>query len=102
MMKRFALLFSLVLLTSMMALAAASKTYQVTGPVLDIKGDVVTVQKGTEKWEITVDKSAKTTGDLKVGSKVTIEYRMTATTVTVKPAAAAAAPKSGAAMTKKK
>ena len=100
-MKRCVLLFSLVLLTSMMALGAASKTYQVTGPVLDIKGDVVTVQKGTEKWEITVDKSAKTTGDLKVGAKVTIEYRMTATTVTVKPAAAAA-PKAGAATTKKK
>ena len=98
MIKRCVLLLSFVLLTSMLALAAASKTYQVTGPVLDIKGDVVTVQKGTEKWEITVDKSTKTTGDLKVGSKVTIEYRMTATTVTVKPAAAA--PKA-AATTKK-
>ena len=99
MVKRFALLFSFVLLTSMLAVAAA-KTYQVTGPVLDIKGDVVTVQKGADKWEINIDKSTKTTGDLKVGSKVTIEYTMTATTVTVKPAAAA--PKAGAAMTKKK
>jgi hypothetical protein len=88
MLKLSVLLFSFVLLTSMLAIAAASKTYQVTGPVLDIKGDVVTVQKGTEKWEIAVDRSTKTTGDLKVGSKVTIEYRMTAATVTVKPAAA--------------
>lgn len=87
-MKRIALLLSLMLLISLMSFAAAPKTYQVTGPVLDIKGDVVTVQKGAEKWEIAVDKSTKTTGDLKVGSKVTIEYRMTATTVTVKPAAA--------------
>jgi hypothetical protein len=33
------------------------------------------------------------TGDLKVGSKVTIEYRMTATSVEVKPAAARPAAK---------
>ena len=64
--------------------AAASKTYQVTGPVLDIKGDLITVQKGSDRWEITRDASTKVTGDLKVGSKVTIEYRMIATTVSAK------------------
>jgi hypothetical protein len=86
-MKRCVILFSLLLLVSMMVLAAGPKTYQVTGPVLDIKGDVITVQKGTDKWEIALDKATKTTGDLKVGSKVTIEYRMTATSIVVKPAA---------------
>jgi len=86
-MKRSVMLFSLFLLMSFMALAAAPKTYQVTGPILDIKGDVITVQKGAEKWEIAVDKSTKTTGDLKVGNKVTIEYTMKATTITVKPTA---------------
>ena len=86
-MKRSVMLFSLFLLMSLMTLAAGPKTYQVTGPILDIKGDVITVQKGTEKWEIAVDKSTKTTGDLKVGAKVTIEYQMKATTITVKPTA---------------
>ena len=86
-MKRFALLFALLLLASLVVYAAGPKTYQVTGPVLAINGDVITVQKGTEKWEIALDKSTKSTGDVKVGAKVTIEYRMTATTVTVKPAA---------------
>ena len=86
-MKRSLMLFSLFLLMSLMVFAAGPKTYQVTGPILDIKGDVITVQKGTEKWEIAVDKTTKTTGDLKVGSKVTIEYQMKATTITVKPAA---------------
>ena len=81
------MLFSLFLLMSLMVFAAAPKTYQVTGPILDIKGDVITVQKGTEKWELAVDKTTKITGDLKVGSKVTIEYQMKATTITVKPAA---------------
>ena len=90
-MKRSLMLLSLSLLLSLMVFAAGPKTYQVTGPVLDIKGDLVTVQKGTDKWEIAIDKNTKTTGDLKVGSKVTIEYQMTATTITVKPAAAKAA-----------
>jgi hypothetical protein len=84
-MKRSISLFAVLLLIPL-SIFAAAKTYQVSGPVLDIKGDVITVQKGTEKWELTLDKSAKVTGDLKVGSKVTIEYRMTATAVEVKPA----------------
>jgi hypothetical protein len=88
-MKCCMLLFSALLLISAMAFAAGPKTYQVTGPVLEIKGDVITVQKGADKWEIALDKSTKTTGDLKVGSKVTIEYVMTATTIAVKPPAAA-------------
>jgi cytochrome c oxidase assembly protein Cox11 len=88
-MKRCVILFSLFILMSVALFAAGPKTYQVTGPVLDIKGDVITVQKGTEKWEIALDKTAKVTGDLKVGSKVTIMYTMQAVSIEVKPAAAA-------------
>jgi hypothetical protein len=89
-MKRSILLIAVFLMICMAGLAAGPKTYQVTGPVLAINGNVVTVQKGADKWEIAIDKSStKTSGDLKVGSRVTIEYVMTATTVTVKPAAAA-------------
>jgi hypothetical protein len=69
--------------------AAAAKTYQVTGPVLEVTSDMIVVQKGQDRWEIARDASTKVTGDLKVGAKVTIEYRMTATAVDVKPAAAA-------------
>ncbi len=70
-------------------LAAPVKTYQVTGPVLAVTDDTITVQKGTEKWDIARDASTKVTGDLKVGAKVTIEYRMTATSVVVKAETAA-------------
>jgi hypothetical protein len=69
-------------------LTAADKTYQVTGPVLDVTPDYITVQKGNEKWQIARDKSTKVSGDIKVGSKVTINYRMTATEVEVKDAKA--------------
>ena len=85
-MKRILVLtFALVLLASW-AQAAGPKTYQVTGPVLELKDDVIVVQKGKDKWELARDKDTKVTGDLKVGSKVTIEYKMTATTVDVKEA----------------
>ena len=69
---------------------AATRTYQVTGPVLEVRPDAVVVQKGAEKWEIARDGSTKVTGDLKTGAKVTIEYRMTAASIDVKPAAAPA------------
>ena len=78
---------SIVILALILAAAvslAAVKTYQVTGPVLEVKPDSITVQKGSEKWQIARDAGTKVTGTLKVGSKVTIEYRMTATSVTVK------------------
>jgi GH43 family beta-xylosidase len=85
-------LFLAVLITLALAFAAAAnaatKTYQVTGPVLELRSDAIVVQKGTEKWEIARDANTKAPGDLKVGSKVTITYRMTATDVEVKPATA--------------
>ena len=64
--------------------AAPPKTYQVTGPVLALTDDTITVQKGTEKWEIARDASVKVDGDLKVGAKVTVEYTMTAKSVEAK------------------
>jgi hypothetical protein len=74
------------LLSAAAASAAAVKTYQVTGPVLEVSSDMIVVQKGKDRWEIARDGSTKVTGDLKVGAKVTIEYRMSATSVEVKPA----------------
>lgn len=66
------------------AFAAGTKTYQVTGPVLELKDDLIVVQKGNEKWEVARDKDTKVNGDLKVGSKVTIMYTMKAATVEAK------------------
>lgn len=87
-MKRTLLLVCAALLVASLAFAGPPKTYQVTGPVLELKDDVIVVQKGEDKWEIARGKDTKVTGDLKVGSKVTIEYRMTAATIEVKDAKA--------------
>ncbi|HBD07213.1 MAG TPA: hypothetical protein DCZ69_03045 [Syntrophobacteraceae bacterium] len=82
-MKRFALSVLVVLAFTSFAFAG-TRTYQVTGPILEVKDDSITVQKSGEKWEIARDKDTKVTGDPKVGSKVTIQYTMKATTVEVK------------------
>ena len=84
-MKRLALVLALAAFAAP-ALAAQPKTYQVTGPVLELTADTITVQKGSEKWEIARTADTKVTGELKKGVKVTIEYRMTADTVEVKAA----------------
>jgi len=64
--------------------AAMAKTYQVTGPVVSATEDTIVVQKGKDRWEIGRDGSTKISGELKPGAKVTVEYRMTATSVEVK------------------
>lgn len=91
-MKRLVVFLSIAvfLVASVSAAMAAGKTYQVTGPVLEIKDNYIVVQKGKEKWEIAKSKDTKVKGDLKVGSKVTIEYTMTATAIEVKDAGKAA------------
>lgn len=71
-------------LIGLSAVAADAKTYQVTGPVLEMTDKVIVVQKGEERWEIQRDTSTKVDGDLKVGSKVTIRYRMAAVSVDAK------------------
>ncbi len=91
-MKRIAVLAGIVLLLVSIAWAAGPKAYQVTGPVLDLKEDMITVQKGGEKWEIARDANTKIKGDLKPGAKVTVHYKMTATDIDVKEAPKAEKP----------
>lgn len=82
-MKRTALLTAALMLASSLAFAG-TKTYQATGPVLEVKDDMIVVQKGKEKWEIAKDKDTKVTGDLKPGAKVTVQYTMKAASIEAK------------------
>ncbi len=77
----FSLLAAASLALSGATFAAGAKTYQVTGTVVEMTGSKITVQKGTEKLEIDLDPTIKTTGDVKVGATVTITYVMSATKV---------------------
>ena len=83
-MHRLVALLFVSLLASPLALAGSSKGYQVTGPVLELTDNTIVVQKGNEKWTIARDAATKVKGDVKVGDKVTVEYRMTATSIEAK------------------
>ena len=74
-----------MLLIAAASFAAPVNTYQVTGPVLELTPDTITVQKGTEKWQIARDASTKIAPDIKVGTKVTVFYRMTAASIELPP-----------------
>jgi hypothetical protein len=82
-MKRIASTLAVLALAAAPAFAA-DKTYQVTGPVVSVTDTVIVVDKAGEKFEIARTRDTKLTGELKVGSKVTVKYTMTATTVEVK------------------
>ena len=77
----FSLLAAVALSTSAFA---GAKDYQVTGPVTEVNETMITVMKGSEKWEINRDSNTKVNGNVKTGDKVTIHYTMTAKDVEVK------------------
>lgn len=73
-----------LLVMTLLAFSLNTFAYQVTGPILEMNDKSIVVQKGKEKWEIAKDAATKVNGDLKVGSKVTVEYFMTAKSIEVK------------------
>lgn len=79
-MKRMMIIIaSALLLASPLAMA-----YQVTGPVVEVTDAKIVVKKGKENWEMARDAGTKVQGDVKKGAKVTVEYKMTATSIEVK------------------
>jgi hypothetical protein len=95
---------SLVLLSAALLLAAtlafaqtapkAPKDYQANGPIVELTDTMIVIERGKKKdrWEIARTKDTKIAGELKVGSTVTVKYRMVAAEIQVKPAKAAPAP----------
>lgn len=79
-----ALLIAVIFFSS--AALVAAKDYQVTGPVVDVKDDVIVVKKGADNWELARDKDTKASGEFKKGDKVTIKYKMIATSIEGKEA----------------
>ncbi len=82
-MKRFAATLAVLALAAAPALAA-DKSYQVTGPIVSVTETVIVVDKSGEKFEIARTGNTKLTGELKVGTKVTVKYTMTATSIEAK------------------
>ncbi len=85
-MKR-SVVFALLLVAAPVVLAAGVKTYQKTGPVVDVNDKAIVIDAGKEgKWEFQRDAATKVEGDVKKGSKVTVQYRMVATSIEAKEA----------------
>jgi hypothetical protein len=72
---------------------AAGKSYQFTGTVKGADAGMLTVEKSAkETWQFELPKDVKG-GAPKVGDKVTVYYKMVATEIEAKPAAATATKK---------
>jgi len=85
-MKRFSVMivaFAVVMFL-VASVSYAGKTYQFTGKVLEVKDNVIVVDKNGEKFEMAKDAGTKVKGDLKVGAKVTVKYESRATDIEVK------------------
>lgn len=82
--KQFGIAILMAWIVSLSA-EAATKKYQVTGSVLEADQSKIVVQKGKEKWVLQRNPSTHVSGDLKPGSKATIEYQMVATNAETKP-----------------
>ena len=90
--KIICLLAALSLAVGGNVVAAGAKTYEITGTVVEATGSKVTVEKGTDRFEIGIDPATtKGSADLKVGSTVTVTYVMSATKIEAAAPAASAA-----------
>lgn len=82
-MKRYLIVVVALLFVASVAFAAG-KTYQFTGKVLEVKDNVIVVDKNGEKFEMAKDANTKVKGDIKVGAKVTVKYESRAAEIEVK------------------
>lgn len=64
-------------------LAPASRAYQVSGPVLEVTGTKIVVEKNEERWEIERNKSTQGTTNIQKGDRVTIQYKLIANEVKI-------------------
>jgi hypothetical protein len=63
---------------------AEKRIFQVTGTVVEVTANKITVQKGNEKWAMIRNSQTKLKGDPKIGDKVTVFYSMVANVIEVK------------------
>jgi len=94
-MKRLLVFGAVVAMCGAVALAADEASvarnlkvdkYQVTGPVVAVTDSKIVIQKDDGKWEIAREAASKVTGDIKVGDKVTVAYKMIAVSIEAKAA----------------
>ena len=53
---------------------AVAQTSEMTGKVVAVSSTIITVQSGTDVWDIKRSSSTSVTGALKIGATVTVKY----------------------------
>jgi hypothetical protein len=74
MMKMKSILIAIAATSLTLSSTAFAQTAHMTGKVIAVTSDKITVQKGKEVWDINLTASTKVSGDKKVGSTVTVTY----------------------------
>ncbi|MEK7711884.1 MAG: hypothetical protein AAB312_02380, partial [Pseudomonadota bacterium] len=74
----------LALLAVCSLLAVPAFAYQVTGPVVEVTDSKIVIEKGKENWEIARTPGTAVKGDIKKGTKLTVEYTMSAVKIEAK------------------
>jgi hypothetical protein len=72
------------LIVALLLVAPAAMAYQVTGTVVEVTDTKIVVDKDGEKHDMARTQSTKSSGAVKKGDKVTVQYNMTATSIEVK------------------
>ena len=73
-MKMKSILIAIAAATLTLSSTAFAQTTQMTGKVVAVTSEKITLQNGNEVWEINLTASTKVSGDKKVGSTVTVTY----------------------------
>ena len=74
MMKMKSILIAIAAASLTLSSTAFAQTAHMTGKVIAVTSDKITVQKGKEVWDINLTASTEISGDKKVGSTVTVTY----------------------------
>ena len=74
MMKMKSILIAIAAASLTISSTAFAQTAHMTGKVIAVTSDKITVQKGKEVWDINLTASTEVSGDKKVGSTVTVTY----------------------------
>jgi RNase P/RNase MRP subunit p29 len=83
-MKKVMSFICIIFLMTAVAYAAQDGIRKATGELVKITAENVVIKKGKGEMVIARDASTNVAGNLKVGEKVTVEYKMIATSVAIK------------------
>jgi len=62
----------------------AIKPIRITGQVVEVRDDVIVLQKGKERWEVARHAGTRIKGEIRKGARVTVDFRAVAASIEVR------------------